>query len=126
MWSAPCFVMNVVLAMDALPNIKNAWSCPSIDLDVDEISQVVVDREEGQYLGHISTILLEDSKTILASYPKGHGRGPAILKRSEDGGRERGRGTGVKAGLEERIVISGRRSRIWKIKGTSGRKQNAK
>lgn len=60
---------------------------PAVDLDVDEISQLVVDREEGQYLGHISTILLEDGKTILASYPKGHGRGPAILKRSEDGGK---------------------------------------
>ncbi|MBV6640173.1 MAG: exo-alpha-sialidase [Cyclobacteriaceae bacterium] len=60
---------------------------PAVDLDVDEIAQVVVDREEGQYLGHISTILLEDGKTILASYPKGHGRGPAILKRSEDGGK---------------------------------------
>tara|TARA_Y100001972_G_C7646847_1_gene325106 strand:+ start:474 stop:1688 length:1215 start_codon:yes stop_codon:yes gene_type:complete len=68
-------------------SIMNKVTIPSIDLDVDEISQVVVDREEGQYLGHISTILLEDSKTILASYPKGHGRGPAILKRSEDGGK---------------------------------------
>jgi hypothetical protein len=31
--------------------------------------------------------LLEDNKTILAVYPKGHGRGGIILKRSDDGGR---------------------------------------
>ena len=68
-------------------SIMDKVTIPAVDLDVDEISQVVVDREEGQYLGHISTILLEDGKTILASYPKGHGRGPAILKRSEDGGK---------------------------------------
>ena len=68
-------------------SIMDKVTIPAVDLDVEEISQVVVDREEGQYLGHISTILLEDGKTILASYPKGHGRGPAILKRSEDGGK---------------------------------------
>jgi hypothetical protein len=47
----------------------------------------VVDREPGQYLGHTTTVLLEDGKTILAVYPKGHGRGAIILKRSTDGGR---------------------------------------
>ncbi len=48
---------------------------------------MVVDREEGQYLGHPSTVLLEDGRTMLAVYPKGHGRGAIVLKRSEDGGR---------------------------------------
>jgi BNR repeat-like domain len=47
----------------------------------------VVDRESGQYLGHPSTVLLEDGRTVLCVYPKGHGRGPIILKRSMDGGR---------------------------------------
>jgi hypothetical protein len=58
----------------------------AVDLDGDTGRQVVVDREPGQYLGHVSTIMLEDGRTIYAAYPKGHGRGPAILKRSEDGG----------------------------------------
>jgi lysophospholipase L1-like esterase len=49
--------------------------------------QVIVDREEGQYLGHVSTTLLADNKTILAVYPKGHGKGPIVYKRSEDGGK---------------------------------------
>ncbi|MCC5928161.1 MAG: exo-alpha-sialidase [Cyclobacteriaceae bacterium] len=68
------------------PDIMNEVSLVAVDLSQDESRRVVVDREEGQYLGHISTILLEDGKTIFASYPKGHGRGPAILKRSDDGG----------------------------------------
>jgi hypothetical protein len=63
------------------------YSIPLVDLDGDEGRHVVVDREEGQYLGHVSTQLLEDGKTILAVYPKGHGRGPIVYKRSTDGGR---------------------------------------
>lgn len=58
-----------------------------IDLDADAARQVVVDREAGVYLGHVSTILLDAQGEILAAYPKGHGRGPIVLKRSTDGGR---------------------------------------
>ncbi|MBM3965169.1 MAG: exo-alpha-sialidase [Planctomycetes bacterium] len=59
---------------------------PWIDLDSESQRQVVVDRESGQYLGHPTTLLLEDGKTILCVYPKGHGKGPIIYKRSTDGG----------------------------------------
>lgn len=59
----------------------------SIDLDTDADRQVVVDREAGVYLGHVSTVLLDDGHTILAAYPKGHGQGPIVLKKSTDGGR---------------------------------------
>jgi hypothetical protein len=45
-----------------------------------------VDREKGQYLGHPTTVLLEDGKTMIIVYPKGHGRGAIVLKRSTDGG----------------------------------------
>lgn len=58
----------------------------TIDLNDDTARQVVVDREPGQYLGHPSTVLLEDGKTILCVYPKGHGRGAIVYKRSTDGG----------------------------------------
>ena len=58
-----------------------------LDFAADTKRQVIVDREPNQYLGHVSTLLLEDGKTILAVYPKGHGKGAILLKRSEDGGR---------------------------------------
>lgn len=57
-----------------------------IDLDRDTFRQVIVDREEGQYLGHVTSVLLEDGKTIVATYPKGHGRGAIVEKMSYDGG----------------------------------------
>lgn len=60
---------------------------PIIDLAHDTSRQVVVDREPRQYLGHVSTVLLEDGRTIIAVYPKGHGRGAIVMRRSEDGGK---------------------------------------
>jgi hypothetical protein len=57
-----------------------------IDLAHDGKRQSVVDREPGQYLGHPTTVLLEDGKTMIVVYPKGHGRGAIVMKRSLDGG----------------------------------------
>jgi hypothetical protein len=58
-----------------------------LDLAGQAHRQVVVDRQPGQYLGHPSTLLLEDGQTILCVYPQGHGRGAIVYKRSLDGGR---------------------------------------
>lgn len=69
------------------PAFLDEVTLPAIDLDGDSSRQVVVDREEGQYLGHPTTCLLEDGETILCVYPKGHGRGAIVYKRSTDGGR---------------------------------------
>lgn len=65
----------------------NDLGVPIFDLAHDTARQVVVDREPGQYLGHVSTVLLEDGRTIIAVYPKGHGRGAIVMKRSDDAGR---------------------------------------
>ncbi len=62
------------------------YSIPYLDLDDQAYRQVVVDHEPGQYLGHPTTVLLEDGKTMLCVYPQGHGRGPIVYKRSTDGG----------------------------------------
>lgn len=57
-----------------------------IDLAKQNHRRFIVDREEGQYLGHPTTVLLEDGKTLIAVYPKGHGEGAIVMKRSQDGG----------------------------------------
>lgn len=69
------------------PIPPRGYTVPLIDLAKETDRQVVVDREAGQYLGHPTTVLLEDNRTIVAVYPKGHGKGAIILKRSSDGGR---------------------------------------
>jgi len=62
------------------------YTIPIVDLSQEKHRQVIVDREPGQYLGHPSTVLLKDNKTIIIVYPKGHGRGAIVMKRSADGG----------------------------------------
>ncbi len=66
--------------------VSRGYTIPLVDLAADARRQVVVDRETGQYLGHPTTVLLEDGRTMIAVYPKGHGRGAIVLKRSGDGG----------------------------------------
>ncbi|MEM1448931.1 MAG: GDSL-type esterase/lipase family protein [Planctomycetota bacterium] len=65
---------------------SRGWTIPELDLDGQTDRLVVVDREEGQYLGHPSTVLMPDGRTILCVYPSGHGRGAIRMKRSTDGG----------------------------------------
>lgn len=65
---------------------RRGYDLPLIDLDTNHDGHVVVDREPGQYLGHPTTVLLEDGKTILCVYPKGHGKGGVVYKQSKDGG----------------------------------------
>jgi hypothetical protein len=62
------------------------FSIPLIDLAGETHRQVLVDREPDQYLGHPTTVLLEDQHTIITVYPKGHGRGAIVMKKSPDGG----------------------------------------
>ena len=77
--------IQVCLAVDQ--PMPKGYTIPTIDLAKQKHRQVIVDREKGQYLGHPTTVLLEDNKTMLIVYPKGHGRGGIVYKRSADGGR---------------------------------------
>jgi len=65
---------------------EKSFPIPTIDLNDQTHRQVLVDREAGQYLGHPTTCLLEDGRTMLCVYPRGHGRGAIVYKRSTDGG----------------------------------------
>ncbi len=66
---------------------EKGYSIPVIDISNEKERQFIVDREPGQYLGHPTTVLLDDQKTIIAVYPKGHGGGAIVLKKSHDGGK---------------------------------------
>ena len=77
----------LIAAVSCSAQVPIGYSIPLIDLARETERQIIVDREPGQYLGHPTTVLLEDGKTILCVYPKGHGKGGIVLKRSQDGGR---------------------------------------
>ena len=97
----PCRTLSLVAAVAAIlaagphglaepsearPPVSPGYTLPTIDLAGQTGRQVIVDREPGQYLGHPTTVLLEDNRTMIAVYPKGHGRGAIVMKRSEDAG----------------------------------------
>ena len=78
--------LSVFLFLACLHPAEGQTRIRLIDLAGDTGRQVVVDREPGQYLGHPTTVLLEDGKTMIVVYPKGHGKGAIVMKRSSDGG----------------------------------------
>lgn len=77
----------LVLSCHAQETPLRGYTIPLVDLDGETDRQVVVDREAGQYLGHPTTVLLEDNRTMIVVYPKGHGKGAIVMKRSTDGGK---------------------------------------
>lgn len=80
----PFVILTLGFAAAAEPR---GYDVPLVDLSFEVQRQVVVDKEKGQYLGHPTTVLLEDGRTIIAVYPKGHGKGAILMKRSPDGGK---------------------------------------
>jgi len=80
------FTVEWVMQGDPQETADPYFNIPLIDLDNEKKRQIIVDKEKGQYLGHPTTLLLEDNKTILTVYPKGHGRGPIVYKKSNDAG----------------------------------------
>ena len=80
-------VLSLSLLQTGFVHAQRTSQVKLLDLDDQLFRQIVVDQEPGQYLGHPTTCLLEDGKTILCVYPKGHGRGGIVYKKSNDGGK---------------------------------------
>lgn len=81
------FAAVLVPALFALAAAAPAQQARWLDLDGDAARQTTVCRVPGKYQGHPTTVLLPDGKTMLCVHPEGHGKGPIVLQRSEDGGR---------------------------------------
>ncbi len=85
-WVVAGIVLLLVHGAFAGQEVRRGFTIPWIDLATDTARQVIVDRQPGVYLGHPSTVLLSDGRTIFVAYPKGHGKGPIVLRKSTDGG----------------------------------------
>jgi Protein of unknown function (DUF1553)/Protein of unknown function (DUF1549)/Planctomycete cytochrome C/BNR repeat-like domain len=85
--TAVVLVLSQASAPQPASDRQPGFTIPIVDLTDESSRQTIVDREPKQYLGHPTTLLLEDGKTILAVFPKGHGQGAIVYKRSMDGGK---------------------------------------
>jgi hypothetical protein len=84
----PIVIMcNLLFFANPCRAVERGYSIPIIDMAHEIDRQFIVDKEAGQYLGHPTTVLLDDQKTIIVVYPKGHGKGAIVMKRSIDGGK---------------------------------------
>ena len=82
-----CRLVSTTAALPGEEAVRpRGYGIPLIDLAGESHRQVVVDKEPGQYLGHPTTVLLEDGKTMIAVYPEGHGRGAVVMKNSTNAG----------------------------------------
>ena len=70
-------------------DVKRGFDIPMLDLDQVQQVHTTVARDldqPNQYLGHPTTVLLDDNKTLWAVFPTGHGKGDLRMMRSADGG----------------------------------------
>lgn len=69
--------------------VPRGYTLPMLDLNDAEGIHITVARDldhAAQYLGHPTTVLLDDEQTILAVFPTAHGKGQLRMCRSDDGG----------------------------------------
>lgn len=65
--------------------VRRDYSIPMLDLAREDSLFTTVERRD-VYLGHPSTVLFRDGRTLLVAYPDGHGRGNLLIRRSTDAG----------------------------------------
>lgn len=80
----PAF-FSVALVSAAVAEVRRGYSIPMLDLGGETSLFTTVEKRDA-YLGHPSTVLFRDGKTLLVAYPDGHGRGNLLVRRSEDAG----------------------------------------
>jgi len=66
---------------------SRGFSIPQIDLNDRTDLQSVISKHDVTYMGHPSSVLLDDNKTMIMAYLDKHGRGNIMWRRSEDAGR---------------------------------------
>ena len=77
--------LGLTLPVARAEETRRDFSIPQVDLMKEDKLFTTVERRK-TYLGHPSTVLLRDGKTLLVAYPDGHGRGNLIFRRSVDAG----------------------------------------
>ena len=84
------------------------FSIPQIDLNDREDLQTIVTKHDVTYMGHPSSVLLDDGKTMVMVYLDKHGRGNLMWRRSEDAGKTWTEDLPLPEGWSGTITIDGK------------------
>ncbi|MBT3198315.1 MAG: exo-alpha-sialidase [Phycisphaerales bacterium] len=85
------------------------FSIPQIDLNDRADLQIVISKDPKIYMGHPSSVLLDDGKTIVMMYLNQHGRGRLMWRRSVDAGKTWSKHLPLPEGWDEPVVIKGKK-----------------
>jgi hypothetical protein len=81
------------------------FSIPQIDLNEREDLQTVIAKDAKVYMGHPSSVLLDDGKTMVMVYLDSHGRGNLMWRRSEDAGKTWSEDLPLPEGWDESVIV---------------------
>ena len=87
---------------------SRGFSVPQIDLNDRADLQVVISKDPKVYMGHPSSVLLDDGRTMVMMYLDRHGRGRLMWRRSEDGGRTWSEHLPLPDGWDEPVIVNGK------------------
>ncbi|MEM8955154.1 MAG: sialidase family protein [Verrucomicrobiota bacterium] len=100
---------------------------PQIDLSDQSDFQVEIARDPDVYMGHPSSVLLDDGRTVLIFYLNQHGKGRLMWRRSTDGGKTWSEDLPLPEGWDEPVVVDGESHEpfleipiVYKIDGRDG------
>ena len=93
--------------------LSTGFTIPQIDLNDRQDMQIVVCKDPKVYMGHPSSVLLDDGKTMVIAYLDRHGRGRISWQRSTDAGKTWSERLPLPDGWDEKVVVGGKEHSPW-------------
>lgn len=128
--STPAFAQGITNKGKFAKAEHRGFAIPQIDLTNHTELQTIIRPDPSKYMGHPTSVLLDDGRTMLMFYLDQHGRGRMNWQRSRDGGRTWSGQLPLPEGWDEPVVVGDKTHDPWlevpiayKVNGADGRQR---